>query len=71
MTENEDRLIIKKIPQEERDKIFQKHKESIYGFALLFQHIWAAKKTFVGHNCNLDLLYIYNNFVAPLPESYF
>ncbi len=25
----------------------------------------------MGHNCNLDLLYIYHNLVAPLPDSYF
>lgn len=29
------------------------------------------KVPFVGHNCFLDLLYLYHNFVDNLPPSYF
>lgn len=29
-----------------------------------------SKKPLIGHNCLYDWLYIYNQFVAPLPDTY-
>ena len=46
-------------------------KEEKYGFGLLFDKVWKAQTAFVGHNCTLDLLYIYHHLIAPLPDNYF
>lgn len=40
------------------------------GFALVMDALIKSKKPLIGHNCLYDWLYIYNQFVAPLPENY-
>lgn len=40
------------------------------GFALVMDALIKSKKPFIGHNCLYDWLYIYNQFVAPLPDTY-
>lgn len=40
------------------------------GFTLLVQAMIDAKKPIVGHNCMYDWLYIYNQFIGPLPDTY-
>lgn len=40
------------------------------GFSLVIQEIMNSKKPLVGHNPMYDWLYVYNQFVAPLPETY-
>lgn len=56
-----------KIKVEERGKRLLKQDEESYGFGLLFEKLWAKNIPFIGHNCNLDFLYIYHNLVGPLP----
>ena len=44
--------------------------EEALGFSRVVRHISDSKKVVVGHNMLLDLCYIINQFVAPLPEDY-
>lgn len=44
--------------------------EEALGFSRVIRHISDSKKVVVGHNMLLDLCYIVNQFVAPLPEDY-
>lgn len=40
------------------------------GFSLVIQEIINSKKPLIGHNCMYDWLYVYNQFVAKLPDTY-
>ena len=40
------------------------------GFSLIVKAMIDAKKPIVGHNCMYDWLYFFNQFIAPLPETY-
>jgi hypothetical protein len=40
------------------------------GMSLVIEEIIKSKKPLVGHNPMYDWLYVYNQFVAPLPNSY-
>jgi poly(A)-specific ribonuclease len=40
------------------------------GFALIMQTIIEAKKPIVGHNCMFDWVYVYNQFIGELPDTY-
>ena len=44
--------------------------ETLIGFTLLFEEIWNSGKTFIGHNCLYDILFIYEAFVDHLPTDY-
>ena len=62
-TDREDILFIKKITQKEREIENEKMLDESYGFALLFEQIWQKAIPWIGHNCVLDIMYIYANFV--------
>lgn len=66
-----DIIEVYKITKEDKVKMIEEKKLETFGFALLFKKIWKAQKTFVGHNCFLDLLYLHQCFLEPLPENYF
>lgn len=40
------------------------------GFSLIIDEIIKAKKPLIGHNCMYDWLFVYNQFIAELPETY-
>ena len=40
------------------------------GFSLIIQAMIDAKKPVIGHNCMYDWIYLYNQFIGPLPETY-
>ena len=40
------------------------------GFSLVIQAMIEAKKPVIGHNCMYDWIYVYNQFIGPLPETY-
>jgi poly(A)-specific ribonuclease len=40
------------------------------GFTLVIEAIIKARKPVVGHNCMYDWLYLYNQFIGRLPETY-
>lgn len=40
------------------------------GFTLVIEEIIKAKKPLIGHNCMYDWLYVYNQFIAELPETF-
>ena len=54
-------------PEEDLSK---KMLEDLVGFSRVIKAVIVSKKPIVGHNCLTDLLKIYNQFVAELPESY-
>ena len=40
------------------------------GFALVVEELIAAKKPVIGHNMIYDVIYLYNQFVDDLPDTY-
>ena len=40
------------------------------GFALIVKAMIEAKKPLIGHNCMYDWIYVYNQFVGKLPDTY-
>jgi len=40
------------------------------GFSLVVQAMIESKKPIIGHNCMYDWLYLFNQFIGPLPETY-
>lgn len=63
----EDFIIITKITKAEKKEDASQRKVDSYGFALLFERIWGSKKPIIGHNCFLDLLYLYHSLLGRLP----
>jgi poly(A)-specific ribonuclease len=56
------------------DEAKEKMYQTEMGFALVVEEMIAVNKhrhvPLIGHNCMYDLVYLYNQFVAPLPDSY-
>ena len=40
------------------------------GFALVVEELIKAKKPLIGHNMIYDIIYLYNQFVDDLPQTY-
>ena len=40
------------------------------GFSLIVEELISAKKPIIGHNMIYDIIYLYNQFIAELPETY-
>jgi hypothetical protein len=40
------------------------------GFSLVVEAMIEFKKPLIGHNCMYDWVYIYNQFIGELPETY-
>ena len=40
------------------------------GFSLVIKAIIEAKKPLLGHNCAYDWIYLYNQFIGKLPDTY-
>lgn len=40
------------------------------GFALVVEELVNAKKPIIGHNMIYDIIYLYNQFIDDLPETY-
>lgn len=57
-----------KIMEEDNKKITIIKKEK--GVKNLIDYITSIKKPIVGHNCMLDLLYIYSHFIDEIPREY-
>lgn len=51
-------------------KYMKSEPKSLYEFTILFEKVWNSGKPLIGHNCYQDILYIYESFVAHLPENY-
>ena len=76
-TEFKDYIIIHKIsPEEKQLKIIEKNKEinnllkREKGVKNIIDKIIETKKPIVGHNCYIDLLFIYNHFIEEIPKEY-
>ena len=48
------------------DKMFAKE----MGFSLIVEELIKAKKSIVGHNMIYDIIYLYNQFIDELPDTY-
>lgn len=44
--------------------------EKEMGFSLVVELLMNAKKTLIGHNMIYDIIYLYNQFIDELPETY-
>lgn len=40
------------------------------GFSLIVEEMIKAKKPLIGHNCMYDWVYVYNQFIDELPETF-
>lgn len=40
------------------------------GFSLIVEELINAKKPIIGHNMIYDIIYLYNQFIGNLPETY-
>lgn len=40
------------------------------GFSLVVEELANAKKPIIGHNMSYDIIYLYNQFIDTLPDSY-
>ena len=40
------------------------------GFSLVIKEMIDSKKPLIGHNCMYDWIYVYNQFIGKLPETY-
>ena len=54
----------------ESNKLEEDLVNNLLGFSKLLHYISKSKKTLIGHNCFLDLIKIYNQFLHPIPEKY-
>lgn len=58
--------IIPKSKSEQYDELYTNH----VGFSLIIKTLIEQKKPIVGHSLLLDILYIFNTFIEPLPNTY-
>ena len=64
------RITVKKIIAAEKKEKERLELLEIIGFTEIIMMLIKTPKPLVGHNLYLDILYIYNTFIEPLPESY-
>ena len=74
---NKNFILIKKVSNEEKVKKINLENENILnkikhekGIKILFEKIIEKKKKIVGHNCLVDILFIYNNFIETIPKDF-
>lgn len=75
--EGEDKLIIKKVTKEEKQKLIQednikklKDMERAKGVKNIWDEIVKNKKIIIGHNLSIDILFCFSHFGESLPDSY-
>ena len=75
--EGEDKLIIKKVIKEEKQKLISednqkkfKEMEKAKGVKNLWDEIVKNKKIIVGHNLSIDILFCFSHFGETLPDNY-
>jgi len=60
--------------EEEEDELFDRLYKLEMGFALVVEEMIAVMSKggcpLVGHNCMYDFIYLYNQFIGPLPSTY-
>lgn len=68
--------VYKFTPEQRKEYEEKKHKEKVdymnsaIGFTRVIELLIAGGKPLVGHNCYLDLLFLYNSFLENLPKKY-
>ena len=74
---NKNFILIKKVSNEEKVKKINLENENILnkikhekGIKILFEKKIEKKKKIVGHNCLVDILFIYNNFIETIPKDF-
>lgn len=75
------KMFVKVVSKTERQTLESEEKEtgdqlekqlinSLLGFTKVIRHLSESGKPIVGHNCLLDVLKIYNQFIKPLPGKF-
>lgn len=64
------KITVKKASLEEKKERERLALLEMIGFTQIIKLLIKSQKPLVGHNLYLDLLYIYNTFIGPLPEDY-
>ncbi|EEB12963.1 poly A-specific ribonuclease,putative [Pediculus humanus corporis] len=74
---DDDAIVIKKIEMKRKemnieDKFFLQKKlfQDIIGFSKIIKEMRNVKKPIIAHNCILDIMTIYQQFIKPLPSNY-
>ena len=74
---NKNFILIKKVSNEEKVKLINLENKNIFdkikhekGIKILFEKIIEKKKKIIGHNCLVDILFIYNNFIETIPKDF-
>jgi len=57
------------LSEESKEKLSELYKSEI-GFTRVVQLLIASKKPLIGHNPQYDVCFLYEKFVAPLPETF-
>ena len=75
--EGEDKLIIKKVTKEEKQKLISednikklKEMERAKGVKNIWDEIVKNKKVIIGHNLSIDILFCFSHFGETLPDNY-
>lgn len=53
-------------PEEKAEELFMKE----MGFSLVVDELIKSKKPLIGHNMIYDIIYLYNQFIDELPDTY-
>ena len=60
--------------EEKQQNFLKKEAEDLFvremGFAQVVEELIAAKKPIIGHNMIYDIIYLYNQFIDDLPQTY-
>ncbi|XP_014667058.1 PREDICTED: poly(A)-specific ribonuclease PARN-like domain-containing protein 1 [Priapulus caudatus] len=62
----ESKRISKQLDEQEKERIL----DGILGFTRVFRLMVKHRKPLIGHNCMMDLMFIYEKFYRPLPDKY-
>ena len=66
-------IVVKKLTEEEFQLQVVKKREEEYNSKVGFRRVWnmikGRKTPYIGHNCFMDLMFMYSHFENPLPPS--
>lgn len=69
LSETNDKLSIKELEKAHNREVIEKYRNTM-GFSLVIEEMINCRKPLIGHNCIYDICFLYDQFIAPLPETY-